>query len=88
MLPTVSRALVLSSTGLLSFYSLPEFSPAFAGTKLKEVAFIGGLDLDEETVEVQDDKAKILVMVLAKSKIRMIRIGEAARLTNVSPRMH
>jgi hypothetical protein len=84
VLPTVSKALVLSSTGILTFYTLPEFSPAFNGTKLKDVSHVGGLDMDEEGLpeEARENKPK-LVMVLAKSKIRMIRVGEEIRLVKV-----
>lgn len=79
---------MLSSSGLLSFYTLPEFSPAFGGTKLKDVAFVGGLDLDaqveeEGMLEGGGEVQKILVMVLAKSRIRMIKVGDEARLTKV-----
>jgi hypothetical protein len=86
VLPTTSRALVLSSTGLLSFYTLPEFSPAFAGTKLKDVTYIGGLDMNEEEGEPFDatpEDPRKLVMVLAKSRIRKIKVGEDARLVRV-----
>lgn len=78
VLPTTSRALVLSSTGHLSFYTLPEFSPA--STKLKDVNYIGGLDLNEEDSE---ETGRKLVMVLAKTKIRNIKVGEDARLVRV-----
>ncbi|KAF8246506.1 hypothetical protein K440DRAFT_631990 [Wilcoxina mikolae CBS 423.85] len=90
VLPTVSKALVLSSTGLLTFYTLPEFSPAFGGTKLKDVSYIGGMDLDEQERDgvpdegFTDGKPK-LVMVHAKTKIRMIRVGEEARLVKDIP---
>ncbi|KAL0635990.1 hypothetical protein Q9L58_005018 [Maublancomyces gigas] len=83
LLPTVSRALVLSSTGFLSFYTLPEFSPV-SGTKLKDVAYVGGLDLDEEDYERQqgalpaDERGK-QVIVLTKKLIRIIRVGTAVR---------
>lgn len=87
VLPTTSTALVLSSTGLLSFYTLPEFSPISGAPKLKEVAFIGGQDLNEVEEENMStggfeatNKRGKLIVVLAKGKLRMIRIGEAVRL--------
>jgi hypothetical protein len=86
--PSVSKALVLSSSGLLTFYSLPEFSPAFSRTKLKEVSYIGGLDLEEEDQEraareeLAERKPKA-IMVLAKGRIRIIKIGDEARLVKV-----
>ncbi|KAI5801176.1 hypothetical protein EDC01DRAFT_647017 [Geopyxis carbonaria] len=84
LLPTVLRALVLSSSGLLSFYTLPEFSPALPGTKLKDVTYIGGLDLSEDPQDIPEDDRK-LVMILNKNKIRKIRIGEDARLVKDIP---
>ncbi|PWW78374.1 hypothetical protein C7212DRAFT_364439 [Tuber magnatum] len=88
VLPTTSTALVLSSAGFLSFYTLPEFSPVSGAPKLKDVAFIGGQDLNEveeersaaaEGRQVNVGRGKLIV-VLAKGKLRMIRIGEVARL--------
>jgi len=88
VLPTTSTALVLSSAGFLSFYTLPEFSPVSGAPKLKDVAFIGGQDLNEVEEErvataqgrqVNMGRGKLIV-VLAKGKLRMIRIGEVARL--------
>ena len=99
VLPTVSKALVLSSSGLLTFYTLPEFSPAF-NTKLKDVSYVGGLDLDDEDQQQQQQQsdgipslpeeaadgkaAGKLVMVHTRGKIRMIRVGQDARLVKVA----
>ncbi|RPA93629.1 hypothetical protein L873DRAFT_1815604 [Choiromyces venosus 120613-1] len=88
VLPTTSTALVLSSAGFLSFYTLPEFTPLSGAPKLKDVAFIGGQDLnevDEERIaaaegrQVDAGRGKLFV-VLAKGKLRIIRIGDTARL--------
>ncbi|KAI5814048.1 hypothetical protein BZA77DRAFT_319958 [Pyronema omphalodes] len=91
VLPTVSKALVLSSTGWLTFYSLPEFSPAYNGTKLKDVSYIGGLDLNEEEREgipeegSREGRPK-LVMCHAKNKIRLVRcLSEEIRLVKDLP---
>lgn len=93
VLPTVSKALVLSSTGWLTFYTLPEFSPAYNGTKLKDVSYIGGLDLNEEEREgipeegSSEDRPK-LVMCHAKNKIRLVRcLSEEIRLVKVFTRL-
>lgn len=88
VLPSVSKALVLSSAGQLTFYTLPEFSPAFNGTKVKDVSYIGGLDLDQVDhtggpENFGGGKPK-RVMALAKNKIRMIRVGEELRLVKVA----
>ena len=48
LLPGPSKILVLSSTGLLSFWSYPELSPAYDGNvKLGGTNFVGALDLDD-----------------------------------------
>lgn len=95
VLPTVSKALVLSSSGLLTFYTLPELTPAF-DTKLKDVSSVGGLDLDDDDQQqsdgiphpegAADGKAVTgkLVMVHARGRIRMIRVGQDARLVKVA----
>ena len=83
VLPTVAKALVLSSTGLLTFYTLPEFSPAYNSQKLKNVTFIGGLDLDaDEGRGERAERRGELVMVLSKM-IRMIRVSDQIRLVKV-----
>ena len=56
LLPGPSKILVLSSTGLLSFWSYPELSPAYGGSvKVGGTNFVGALDLndiDREEAEV------------------------------------
>lgn len=80
---------MLSSTGLLTFYTLPEFSPLSKSPKLKDVSYVGGLNLNEEEAglrpgaESSEGRPK-LVMALAKNKIRLIRIGEEPRLVKVT----
>jgi len=48
LLPGPSKILVLSSTGLLSFWSYPELSPAYGGSvKVGGTNFVGALDLND-----------------------------------------
>ena len=48
LLPGPSKILVLSSTGILSFWSYPELSPAYGGSvKVAGTNFVGALDLKE-----------------------------------------
>ncbi|KAF8477075.1 hypothetical protein BDZ91DRAFT_787678 [Kalaharituber pfeilii] len=48
LLPGPSKLLVLSSTGLLSFWSYPELSPAYGGSpKVGSTSFVGALDQNE-----------------------------------------
>lgn len=48
LLPGPSKILVLSSTGLLSFWSYPELSPAYGGSvKVGGTNYVGALDLND-----------------------------------------
>lgn len=57
LLPGPGKILVLSSTGLLSFWSYPELSPAYGGSvKVASTNFIGALDLNDLGIdEVEAD---------------------------------
>ncbi|KAI9847424.1 MAG: hypothetical protein M1838_000919 [Thelocarpon superellum] len=46
ILPRVNKACVLCNN-TLTFYSLPELSPAFGTTKVRNCTWVGGLDLDQ-----------------------------------------
>lgn len=52
LLPGPGKILVLSSTGLLSFWSYPELSPAYGGSvKVGSTNFVGALDLNDLEVD-------------------------------------
>lgn len=54
LLPGPSKILVLSSTGLLSFWSYPELSPAYDGSvKVGGTSFVGALDLNNINREAE-----------------------------------
>ena len=76
-MPAVGKACIISN-GSLTFYTLPELSPAFNNGKLENCSWVGGLDenADMETTEHQDG---IIIMICMKTRIRLIRIGEEAR---------
>jgi len=79
ILPNAGKACVLCN-GTLTFYTLPELSPAFGG-KIKQAGctWVGGLDRNEE-LEEQDSGTNGSVIVIAlKQRLRLIRIGEEAR---------
>lgn len=79
ILPNAGKACVLCN-GTLTFYTLPELSPAFGG-KIKQAGctWVGGLDRNEE-LEEQDTGSNGTVIVIAlKQRLRLIRIGEEAR---------
>ncbi|KAK9458719.1 uncharacterized protein V1516DRAFT_699092, partial [Lipomyces oligophaga] len=67
LLPTISHALVLSH-GTITFFTLPEFSPAAIG-RVREVNSMS-LDLDRIPV---DGKDEVWITVFTKKLIRIIR---------------
>lgn len=78
LLPLVGKACILCN-GILTFYTLPELSPAFGGKiKQSECTWIGGLD-QNLVVEEQNPGEGAVIVICLKSKLRLIRIGEQAR---------
>ncbi|KAI9791404.1 MAG: hypothetical protein M1816_003972 [Peltula sp. TS41687] len=73
LLPRASKACILCN-GTLTFYSLPELSPAFAATQVKNCNWVGGIDLSFEK-DTHDE----LIMISLKSRIRLIELGEKPR---------
>lgn len=73
LLPKVNKACILCNN-TLTFYSLPELSPAFPSTKPLTCSWVGGVDLNVEDDETDGDG--VVVMVCLKSRIRMVRISE------------
>ncbi|KAI1423761.1 hypothetical protein F5Y12DRAFT_514699 [Xylaria sp. FL1777] len=75
LLPGVGKACVLCNS-TVTFYSLPELSPAFGGLQVKNCGWIGGVDLNQGTREA--DGATILLSL--SRKIQVVRIGDDARV--------
>ncbi|KAL9117293.1 MAG: hypothetical protein Q9187_006171, partial [Circinaria calcarea] len=71
LLPRVHKACILCN-GVLTFYSLPELSPAFPKTKIANCTWIGGRDLDTHGDEAGDE----VVMICIRDRIRIVRINE------------
>src|SRR5579862_994634 len=77
LLPKVSKACILCN-GTLTFYSLPELSPAFPHTtKVANCSWAGGVDLDAE------DENGVVIMISVKNKIRLVRVKEDVRVVKV-----
>ncbi|KAI9651684.1 MAG: hypothetical protein M1831_000530 [Alyxoria varia] len=75
VLPTAGKACVLCNS-TLSFYSLPELSPAFGGAiKLPACSWVGGVDLDSAKDD-SDGPEGIEVMICVEDRIRVVKIGE------------
>ena len=73
LLPNSSKACVLCN-GTVSFYSLPELSPAFPNKEPTNVQWIGGINQD------LDQKGQEPVLMIANSKrILSVRVGDRLR---------
>ncbi|CAL8574341.1 hypothetical protein XPA_000304 [Xanthoria parietina] len=74
VLPNVTKACVLCN-GTLTFYSLPELSPAF-NTVVSGCSWIGGENMNASNEQDEDGQT---VMICRKSRIRFVRIGNEPR---------
>ncbi|KAI4260136.1 MAG: hypothetical protein L6R42_004198, partial [Xanthoria sp. 1 TBL-2021] len=74
VLPNVTKTCVLCN-GTLTFYSLPELSPAF-GTVVSGCSWIGGENMNPSDEQDEDGQT---VMICLKSRIRLVRIGKEPR---------
>ncbi|KAF2204915.1 hypothetical protein GQ43DRAFT_468690 [Delitschia confertaspora ATCC 74209] len=73
LLPKVNKACILCNN-TLTFYSLPELTPAFPSTKPITCSWVGGVDLNAEDDDSGTDG--VVVMICLKSRIRMVRVSE------------
>lgn len=71
VLPGPSKACVLCN-GVASFYSLPEFSPAFPNREPTGVQWIGGIDENED----KDNPEGPVLMIANARRILLVRVGE------------
>lgn len=74
ILPSVNKACILCN-GTVTFYMLPELSPAFGNTKVNHCRWIGGVDLNWEA-EAGDVP---VVMIAVQRRIMLVQIGEEVR---------
>ncbi|ERF72601.1 hypothetical protein EPUS_02883 [Endocarpon pusillum Z07020] len=72
ILPAASRACILCN-GTVSFYTLPELSPAPNGREVQGCQWVGGIDLNQE--EQQDNGPQDL-MVASARRITIVRVGD------------
>ncbi|KAH8699015.1 putative TGF beta receptor associated protein 1 [Talaromyces proteolyticus] len=75
LLPAVGKACVLCN-GVVTFYSLPELSPAFENTKVRNCQWIGGRDLNQNVGEDSTDSP--VIMIAAQNRIMVVQIGDTA----------
>ncbi|WPH03512.1 Hypothetical protein R9X50_00639200 [Acrodontium crateriforme] len=78
VLADVGKACILCN-GTLTFYTLPELSPAF-GNRIKQggCSWVGGMDNNVDEQSSNGGQGKIIVICL-KQRLRVIRIGEEAQ---------
>ncbi|KAF5679907.1 TGF beta receptor associated protein [Fusarium heterosporum] len=80
LLPRVGKACILCNW-TVTFYSLPELSPVFGTTIVKNCSWIGGVDLNESPLD--DGNAErnggVTILLSLMRKIQVVRVGEDAR---------
>ncbi|KAF2143412.1 uncharacterized protein K452DRAFT_225494 [Aplosporella prunicola CBS 121167] len=75
LLPKANKACILCNN-TLTFYTLPELSPAFAAQKPITCAWVGGVDLN---TDLDDGEQGQVIMMCLRSRIQLVRIGEEPR---------
>ena len=71
ILPAASRACILCN-GTVSFYTLPELSPAPNGREVQGCQWVGGIDLNQE----EQDNGPQDLMVASARRITIVKVGE------------
>ncbi|KXJ92829.1 hypothetical protein Micbo1qcDRAFT_188214 [Microdochium bolleyi] len=80
LLPRVGKACVLCNW-TATFYSLPELSPVFGTTQVKNCGWIGGVDLNELGLEPNErDGQGVSILLSLTRRIQVVRIGDDARV--------
>ncbi|KAF2092436.1 hypothetical protein NA57DRAFT_50317 [Rhizodiscina lignyota] len=74
LLPTVNKACILCNN-TLSFYSLPELSPAFPRLKPLNCVWVGGIDQNEPSS--RSDQDGVIIMLCLKTRIRLVKIADS-----------
>ncbi|EME48045.1 hypothetical protein DOTSEDRAFT_69842 [Dothistroma septosporum NZE10] len=72
LLPNVSKACIVCNQ-TLTFYTLPELSPAYGGIKQASCSWVGGLDKD---VNGQENGNGTVVVICLRQRLRLIRMKE------------
>lgn len=80
LLPRAGKACILCNS-TVTFYSLPELTPIFESTQVKNCSWIGGVDLNEPIInEDSGSETDTVTMLMSlKKKIQVVRIGENPR---------
>jgi hypothetical protein len=84
LLPKVSKACILCNW-TVTFYSLPELSPVFNSTKVRNCNWVSGVDLNAPTddYDPNDPSTAVTVLLSLNRRVQVVRIGEEARAIKV-----
>ncbi|KAI1654874.1 hypothetical protein F4813DRAFT_191020 [Daldinia decipiens] len=79
LLPTVNKACILCNW-TVTFYSLPELSPVFGGTQVKNCNWVGGIDLNELTAsqDGREGPTGVTILLSLNRKIQVVNIADRA----------
>ena len=65
----------------MTFYSLPEFSPVYETTRVKNCTWVGGVDLNDNANEDGAAEATgVTILLSLNRRIQVVRIGQDARV--------
>lgn len=76
LLPSVGKACLLCN-GTLSFYSLPELSPALRNVVVSNCSWVGGTDLNASETAAGEG---VVLMICIQKKVRLVQISESVQL--------
>ena len=78
ILPEAGKACILCNA-TLTFYSLPELSPAY-GDRIRQggCLWVGGLDVNENGPD-RDGEAEPVIVICLRAQLRVVRLGRQAR---------
>ena len=82
LLPAVSKGCVLCN-GTLTFYTLPELSPAFGTTRVRNCNWIGGLDQNLDVGKGEEAAGSGHMMIGFKDRIQLVKVGESEKPRSV-----
>ncbi|KAK3351704.1 hypothetical protein B0H65DRAFT_537754 [Neurospora tetraspora] len=76
LLPRVGKACILCNW-TVTFYSLPELSPVFGTTQVRNCNWIGGVDLNEN---FDNPGTAVTILLSLNRRIQVVKIGNDARV--------
>lgn len=74
---SAAKKVCILCNNTLTFYSLPELSPAFPNSRVSGCTWVGGVDLNNTDATHRNVE---IIMICLKSRIRLVRIGDELKL--------